>query len=182
MRLMRTYTHAVLAYLAASRLSGGRGAALASAGASLPDAPALAGSAWLLLRRRRFTRSEFYGEVCGRRRFGLPDAALHSAAVLAAFTAFAAFAYPAAGLAATRLGGRGVRPGLPFLLGWAGHIAADLLTHGADVRPPLWPLSRWRFESPVSYRERDRHGLAFTLAEHAALILVVYRSFRRRRG
>lgn len=170
---MRTYTHAALSYLAAARLSGDRAAAWAAAGATLPDVPALAGSAWLVLRRRRFSREELYGEVCGRRRFALPDAALHSAAVLAP---------PALALAARRVEGYPTRRGLPFVLGWAGHAAADLLTHGVDARPPLWPFSRWRFESPVSYRERERHGLAFAILEHGALLALGYAALRRRGG
>lgn len=167
---MRTYTHAVLSYLAAARLSGKRGAIWAAVGATLPDAPALAGSAWLLL-RRRFSRERFHGEVCGRLRFRAPDAALHSGAVLAV---------PALTLAAWRLtGGRAPRA-VPLVLGWAGHAAADLATHGADARPPLWPVSRRRFESPLSYRERDRHGRAFTLVEHAILAVLCYAAHRRR--
>lgn len=166
---MRTYTHVLLSYLVAARISDGRGAAWAAAGAALPDVPALAGAAWLLLRRGRLAREEFHGEVCGRRRFGAPDAALHSVAVLAAV----AGAQTAAGTDDGR--------GKVFLLGWAGHAAADLLTHGADARPPMWPLSRWRFASPVSYRERDRHGAAFTAIEHAALAALVTREATRLR-
>lgn len=172
MRCVRTYTHAILSYAdthailsyaLAFRLSGPLAARWAAAGALLPDLPALAGSAGLVLRRGRFSRGALYGEVCGKRRVGLPDAALHSAAVLAV-------ALPVA---------LGVR-GRGFWLGWSGHVAADLLTHGSDARPLLWPLSRRRFASPVSYRERDRHGAAFTLLEHAALAVLTYRSLRRR--
>jgi len=168
---MRTYTHAALSYLAAGRISDRSSAAWAAAGAALPDLPALAGSAWLLLKSRRFSRSAFYGEVCGRRRFGLPDAALHSTVVPTA---------PALALAAWGPRGRSTRHVTAFLLGWAGHLVTDFATHGSDARPPLWPLSRWRFESPVSYRERGRYGLLFTLIEHAALLAFAYRALRRR--
>lgn len=171
---VRTYTHAILSYEISRRISGRRAAAWACAGAVLPDVPALAGSAWLLLKSRRLSRDAFYGEVCGRQRFGVPDAALHSAAVLAV-----AFAL----VLASRLAGRDepVETGVKaFLLGWAGHVLADLATHGSDARPPLWPLSDWRFESPVSYRERDRHSLAFTLAEHGALLALLYSALWRR--
>lgn len=169
---MRTYTHAALSYLSACRLSWRRSALWASAGATLPDAPALAGAAWLLLHQRRFTRSAFYGEVCGRRRFGLPDAVLHSTVAPAILMTT---------LSAWRLGGRSSKRRAPFALGWAGHVATDLLTHGSDARPPLWPISGWRFESPVSYRQRERHGLLFTLAEHAALLALASDSIRCRR-
>lgn len=172
---MRTYTHAIISYLVASRLSGGtvsnRAATWATAGAALPDMPTLVGSAWLVLRRRRFSCEEFYDGVCGKLMFATPDAALHSAAMLA---------LPALTLAAWRLEDRRGERGLPFLLGWAGHVVADILTHGSDARPPLWPVSRWRFESPISYRERGRYGQAFTVLEHAALLTLAGEALRRR--
>lgn len=156
---MRTYTHALVSYHAARRVSGKLVAASAAAGAAMPDLPALTGSAWLLARRGSFEREAFHGEVCARSRFRRPDAALHSAVILGA-------ALPVA-LAAGRLGAG-------FWCGWAGHVAADLLTHGSDARPVLWPVSRRRFESPVSYRERDRHGAAFTIVEHGAVLALLW--------
>lgn len=164
---MRTYTHALVSYHAARRLSGDPLAAVAAAGSTLPDLPALAGSAWLLARRGCFSREEFHGEVCARSGFGKPDAALHSAAILGA-------ALPVA-LAAGRRG-------LSLWSGWAGHVAVDLLTHGADARPVLWPISQRRFESPVSYRERERYGAAFTVVEHGVALALVWAVARRRRA
>ena len=167
---MRTYTHAILSYYAVRHHAVRRGtcklAAISAAGATLPDLPAIAGSAWLLARRGRFARDEFYGEVCGRRRFGGPDAALHSAVVLTA-------ALPVALL----FGGSGAS----FWSGWAGHVAADFLTHGADARPALWPISQRRFESPLSYSERERYGAAFTVVEHGVALALVWSAARRRR-
>ena len=160
---MRTYTHALVSYYAARRVSGKRLAASTAAGATLPDLPALSGSAWLLAKRRRFAREEFRGEVCGRSRFARPDAALHSAVVLTA-------ALPVALILGRR--------GLSLWCGWAGHVAADFLTHGADARPVLWPVSRRRFVSPVSYRERERHGAAFTVIEHGVLLALVWAAAR----
>jgi len=66
-----------------------------------------------------------------------------------------------------------------LLLGWAGHVATDTLTHGSDARPLLWPLSSYRFHSPVSYRERERYALPFTLVEHAALLAALIPSRNR---
>ena len=158
---MRTYSHALLTYRAFRRL-GAPAATAASLGSIFPDLPALAGAAWLAANRPRgFSRKVFESEVCGRSVFAGPDAALHSALPVSA------------ALCALLCGGRrATRTLLPaFLLGWAGHVAADVLTHGSDARPPLWPISIYRFESPVSYRERDRHALPFTVAEHAAVLL-----------
>lgn len=170
---MRTYSHAVLTATLARR-SGPGPALAASLGATLPDLPAAAGAAWLWTgRRRAITRSEFEGEVCGRKLFCAPDAALHSVPVAAAALAL----WPA--LRARGAGGprgpRGPRrAALAFLLGWAGHVAADVLTHGSDARPALWPFSERRFKSPVSYREPDRHGRPFAAAEHAAVALAAW--------
>ena len=163
---MRTYSHALLTLHASRRHAPGTSAS-AVLGATLPDLPALAGAAWLAANRLgRFSRADFEAEVCDRNVFSRPDAALHSA-----LPACAALALDAV-LGTKRRGA--LTPLSAFLLGWAGHVVADALTHGSDARPLLWPLSTYRFKSPVSYRERDRHALAFTLAEHAAVLLAAH--------
>jgi hypothetical protein len=159
---VRTYSHALLTYRAFRRL-GAPTATAASLGAVLPDLPAIAGAAWLAAKGLgRFSRKDFETEVCGRSVFAGPDAALHSALPVS-MAAVCLPVYPGRGATRNVL--------LPFLLGWAGHVAADILTHGSDARPPLWPISAYRFESPLSYRERDRHALPFTIAEHAAVLV-----------
>ena len=162
---MRTYSHAVLTYRAFRRL-GAPSATAASLGAVLPDLPAIAGAAWLAANRLgRFSRRDFETEVCGRGVFAAPDAALHSALPVA-LAALGAPLFLRRGDTRAAL--------LSFLLGWAGHVAADALTHGSDARPLLWPVSVYRFESPLSYRERDRHALPFTVAEHAAVLAATH--------
>lgn len=59
--------------------------------------------------------------------------------------------------------------GRALAAGWAGHLAADLLTHHTDAWPPLYPLSRARPRSPVSYWERAHHAHAFSAVECLAL-------------
>lgn len=54
-------------------------------------------------------------------------------------------------------------------LGWAGHLACDLVTHHDDAWPHLYPLSRHRLRSPVSYWQRHRHARAWSAGESAAL-------------
>lgn len=169
---MRTYSHALFSLYAARRLAPARPslAAWTTLGAALPDLPALAGAVWLGARRRRwFTRQEFCEEACEKGPFGGPDAALHSA-------------LPAALLLALRVASRGSGP-LPtaFLLGWAGHVLADAFTHAEDARPILWPFSKRRFASPVSYWDRTRHAIPFALVEHAALLLLVVGELRSRK-
>ncbi len=158
---MRTYSHAILAYAAVRHAKNGysKKTALAAAlGSTLPDIPMALGAAWLWTKRRKFSRSDFDDEICGRSRFREPDAALHSALVAVS----------------AMLVERALRrENSAFLLGWAGHILADFLTHGEDARPIFWPLSKWKFESPVSYREKERHGKLLTVVEHAAVSAVV---------
>lgn len=168
---MRTYSHAILTR-AALRRRGRRPATAATLGATLPDLPALLGAAWLAATRPdHLSRESFESDVCGRTLFARPDAALHAAPPVSA--AFALYAIS---------GAKDRDPDgilLAFLLGWAGHVVSDALTHGTDARPILWPFSNRRFESPVSYRERDRHAIPFTIAEHAATLAVVRQAFTR---
>ena len=162
---MRTYSHALLTLAAARYLKqkDGPSATWAAVGATMPDLPAGIGAAWLL-DRGRHSREDFLQEVCGRSVFRRLDAALHS--VLFVTTALLLYAT----LEAVEHD-RG-KTSLAFLLGWAGHVATDTLTHGSDARPLLWPLSKWRFYSPVSYRERERYGRMFTVVEHAVLLML----------
>ena len=160
---MRTYSHTLLTFAATRRLKPNDGpfAALAALGATLPDLPAGIGVAWLWT-RRLYSRETFLKEVCGRSAFKRPDAALHS--ILPVSAALATYA---------SLGTEEHRRRtfmFPILLGWAAHVAADALTHGSDARTLFWPISGWRFESPISYRERDRHALPVTIAEHALVL------------
>lgn len=162
---VRTYSHALLTFAAARyrRPEDAPFAAWATLGATVPDLPAGAGIAWLWTRRRLYSRQDFLKEVCGRSVFRKPDAALHSALPVAvALCALPSIKKPGSSLSA-------------FLLGWTGHVVADALTHGSDARPLLWPVSGWRFESPVSYRERGRYGRLFTLFEHIALVVAAER-------
>jgi membrane-bound metal-dependent hydrolase YbcI (DUF457 family) len=178
---VRTYSHAILTAAVArtaARRTGAEGAPLAAAallGSVLPDLPAGTGMAWVGLRRFRFGREVLREEVCSRRRFATPDAALHSALPVAALLPLT--------LTLRRGGVRKIV--LAFVLGWAGHVVVDALTHGEDARPVLWPLSGRRFRSPVSYWEQGRHARAFTLVEHAIAIAVaarLLREFGGRRG
>lgn len=51
------------------------------------------------------------------------------------------------------------------------HIALDAPVHGHDAYRHFWPISDWRFFSPVSYWEMDLHARWVSLVE-AALMLV----------
>ncbi|MBY5931967.1 cobalamin biosynthesis protein CobQ [Tateyamaria omphalii] len=51
------------------------------------------------------------------------------------------------------------------------HLLLDFPLHHDDGRPHFWPLSRWVFESPVSYWDRN-HGAAWIAPIEAALATV----------
>jgi membrane-bound metal-dependent hydrolase YbcI (DUF457 family) len=76
----------------------------------------------------------------------------------------------AAWLVARRTGRTGWAAGfLSALL----HAACDLLTHEEDAHRHLWPLSGWRFASPVSYWDPAHHGHLFAPLEMAAVLVAV---------
>ncbi len=169
---MRTYSHALLTLAAARRLEPDNSLSSpgAFAGATISDVPAGIGATWLWVRRGRYSREDFLKEICGRNVFRRSDAGLHSTLPVTIFLLMYA------ALGGVKYDQRRVL--FAFLLGWAGHEAAGVLTHGSDARPLFWPVSDLRFRSPISYRERERYGLAFTFVEHAILLVVARRRFR----
>ena len=54
---------------------------------------------------------------------------------------------------------------LAFFASMALHCLTDLPLHREDAHGHLFPLSSWRFESPVSYWDPAHHGLAFASFE-----------------
>lgn len=63
------------------------------------------------------------------------------------------------------------------------HLAFDLPFHHDDAHPHFWPLSDWRFRSPLSYWDPAHYGALVSLAEVAlaiALIVFLWRRFRSR--
>lgn len=60
---------------------------------------------------------------------------------------------------------------LVFFASMALHCLTDLPLHREDAHRHFFPLSSWRFESPVSYWDPAHHGLVFASLE-ALLVLV----------
>lgn len=61
------------------------------------------------------------------------------------------------------------------------HLAGDLPLHADDAHPHFWPLSDWRFISPVSYWDPRHFGGQFALFEALlgiALSVVIFRRFK----
>ncbi len=68
-----------------------------------------------------------------------------------------------------------------FSLAALTHLAGDFPVHVNDAHRHLWPVSDWRFVSPVSYWDPRHHGGTFALIEAAAglaLAVVLFRRFR----
>jgi len=82
--------------------------------------------------------------------------------------------------------GRFLAPGhtnvaLLFALAALTHLAGDLPVHVGDAHPHFWPLTDWRFVSPVSYWDPRHFGTQFSLLEAALgvlLSIIVFRRFR----
>lgn len=61
------------------------------------------------------------------------------------------------------------------------HLAGDLPLHADDAHPHFWPLTDWRFFSPVSYWDPDYYGGLASIAEAIfgiALSVVLFRRFK----
>ena len=76
------------------------------------------------------------------------------------------------------------RPATLFAAAGLLHLGLDLPLHADDAHRHFWPLSDWRFRSPVSYWDPAHHGIAAGMVEAAlgaALVAVLWRRHRARR-
>lgn len=162
---MNTYSHVLMTWAAARRLrpQRPRTALMAAAGAGLPDLPYLARAARPVTSKRGLTKHEVLEKLdYFNEPDWTPDLALHSLVLIAPL-------YGAAGALPTPASREGVRA---LALGWVGHNLVDLATHASDARPHLWPVSRRRWRSPLSYWERPSHAVPVLIAEHLALLAI----------
>ncbi len=63
------------------------------------------------------------------------------------------------------------------------HLAFDLPFHADDAHPHFWPLTDWRFHSPLSYWDENHFGTWVSLAEGLlaiGLIVLLWRRFEGR--
>lgn len=130
-------------------------------GALLPDAAIFALFGWAMLTgvpQEVLWREIYFSEPM------LTLTAIGNSAPLYAALALAAWSY------ARWHTGRPL-PALPTLtvLGLAAltHLAGDFPVHVDDAHPHFWPLTDWRFRSPVSYWDNVHHGRAFGAFEAA---------------
>lgn len=59
------------------------------------------------------------------------------------------------------------------------HVGLDLPVHHDDAHRHFWPISDWRFRSPVSYWDPAHHGRTFMWIEAVFGILLAVVLFRR---
>jgi membrane-bound metal-dependent hydrolase YbcI (DUF457 family) len=62
------------------------------------------------------------------------------------------------------------------------HAACDFLLHHDDPHRHFWPLSDWRFASPVSYWDPAHYGNIFAPFEMALAVALIIYLFYRHRG
>ena len=61
------------------------------------------------------------------------------------------------------------------------HAAIDFLSHREDAHMSLWPVTRWKFVSPVSYYDSNHYGTVFTIFEAVlglCLGVMLFRQFQ----
>jgi hypothetical protein len=59
------------------------------------------------------------------------------------------------------------------------HVAIDFLCHREDAHMSLWPLTRWKFISPVSYYDPQYYGHYFSIFEAALGLVLAFILFKR---
>ncbi len=69
----------------------------------------------------------------------------------------------------------------PLWAGWLSHVVLDMLTHRSDGYPIFYPLSDYRFPTPVSYWEPAYHGHAFMIVNDSLVLALLVRHFVVRR-
>lgn len=70
-----------------------------------------------------------------------------------------------------------------FALAALAHLALDFPVHAGDAHAHFWPISDWRFESPLSYWNPRHHGEIVRLVEMAfavGLVGLLWRRFESR--
>ena len=149
---MQTPTHMLIGLAPLGRSGEARRNAAALAGALLPDLPAILLAAWALHVQGR-SPSEVFGTLYWSGAWQAVMAPTHSFPVWgAAFTVAFALRNPVL---------------VAFTASGLIHLACDFPVHVLDAHRQFWPLSDWRFQSPVSYWDPAHHGDTVGLLEAA---------------
>jgi len=68
-----------------------------------------------------------------------------------------------------------------FTLAAMTHLLGDFPVHAKDAHPHFWPISNWKFESPISYWDQNHHGQVFSVIEAIfgiVLSVILFRRFK----
>jgi hypothetical protein len=162
---LQTPTHVLIAAAAFARPGAAKINAAALAGGFLPDAFLFAVWGW----------SKFAGvseaDLWGRLYWS--DSVQLGQAVSNSFPLFAAILAAALALR--------MRAAAVFAASALLHLVCDFLLHAKDAHQHFWPLSAWRFESPVSYWDPAYYGACVSVIEGAlalALIALLFQRFK----
>ncbi len=165
---MNTPTHALVSLFALGRGCSRREAVALIAGGVLPDLPIFVLFVWA-----RFIQGVPSNVIWSQTYYqpgwqAVVDAA-HSIPL----------ALLLAGLCWMRRTEAWARPGLLFASSLLLHSALDLPVHHDDGHRHFWPLSAWRFDSPISYWDPCCYGHTVSLLEVLAMMAIIVALWRR---
>jgi membrane-bound metal-dependent hydrolase YbcI (DUF457 family) len=145
-------------------------------GGLVPDVPMFAIVAGLRLGGHRF--EDIFGQLYWERWWQVCNAISHSFLLWGALAAVSGF------LIFNKGHLRAPKAALLFSFSGAAlvHSCADFLVHREDAHMQFWPLSDWKFVSPVSYYDRAHYGGWFSLFEAALGIVMAALLFTRYRS
>jgi len=163
---MRTFSHAIITAAIGSKANVGRGSLIAFVvGSVLPDLPLGVLTLLAIVNTVDMSAAMVYMDEAY---FSNPMwIALHNVPhsfVVMGCLSLLAYAFRQM---------RWMRWMLWYAAGTCLHISADILTHVSDGPMFLYPLSTYRFESPVSYWHPNHYGRLFTLFEYSIDVLLV---------
>jgi hypothetical protein len=163
---MNTPTHALVNLAVLGRGATRREGVIVAVGAVLPDVPIFLFALTSLL--LGISGEEMWSRAYFSSRWHWAIDPLHS------------FPLIALGFAVARM--RGSRGAMLFFASLFLHALLDFPVHVEDAHPQLFPLSDWRFHSPVSYWDPRHHGAAGATAEMLLVVASAATLWRRTRS
>lgn len=146
-----------------------------AAGGLVPDLPMFAIVGFLRLTGHEF--EEIFGKLYWKHWWQVANAIGHN------FILWSVLSIVGAMLAKSASRISAERGALLFALSGSAliHSAVDFLCHRNDGHMHFWPLSQWRFVSPVSYWDSAHFGTQFSLFEATlglVMAVLLFRTFR----
>jgi hypothetical protein len=169
---MNTQSHALMSALLFGRPLP-RHALVAALGGIAPDIPMFAIVAGL--RMSGHPAQEIFGKLYWERWWQVCNAIGHSLILWGLLAAVFAFIVRRAGTANAPKASLA----LAFCASALVHSAIDFFVHREDAHMQFWPLSDWKFVSPVSYWDPNHYGTQFSLFEAGLGLIMAALLFRR---